>query len=130
MARLVQNIQQIINKLYSPIQLFITQKDKQILHTLIENEKLPDLSSPDEEVKNQTFIILRILSAVCLGIIFFLVYKFDINFKNMFLYTCILLLTIAITDYMFSTFIASKFIYTDANFVMKTVLESFHNQIE
>lgn len=91
----------------------------------------PDMKDADEaasennsKLKTKTYIIVAVVTIILFSIISLIIWKYNINLKNFAISNGVVILAVAITYFIFSTFVIATFKSADPNTVKKAVLES------
>lgn len=105
----------------SELSVFMTPTQAQFVASTLRN---PDLSTEDAHVaekngqlKTKAMKVLGIGSLIGIGIVWMLCSHFELDFIQLIKHNLIVLLFVALTEYIFLTYIAQNFIITDMNFV-------------
>jgi magnesium-transporting ATPase (P-type) len=112
------------------------------VNNAIANIKAPDMTEQDTQAKEsnqnlvkESVIVISIVTAVIMTVIFSLWYmsnkdagffkKFDI--KEVFIHNSIIILAVAVTEFLFTTLVIGNYISVDPNNTVKRVIENFKN---
>lgn len=84
------------------------------------------IKAKNQEIINQSLMLISIFATVLLLLIIFLFVKNcnKINLQKMFLKNVALLLVVALTEFLFTTYIASKYISFDPNYIKYTLTDA------
>jgi hypothetical protein len=110
--------------------------DKQTAQTLTSNISIPDMSSADKQVDEHNSIIqqdaFKIISVIAIGgvLLTIIVAKYyKLNLAYILRTNLIILLFVALTEYVFLTYIGQNFISLDPNFVRNKILISLKKSV-
>ena len=133
-SRIEKNIveircKKIIEDLTDPIVTLSTPDMIDQINSNLEKLTQPDLSEEDEKVSannkallKKSFIVISIL--FILGIfavlVLYLIYKFPL--KNLIISNIVMLIFVALTEFMFMTFFAQNYITVDSNFIKNKII--------
>lgn len=84
------------------------------------------INAKNQEIINQSLMLISIFATVLLLLIIFLFVKNcnKIDLQKMFLKNVALLLVVALTEFLFTTYIASKYISFDPNYIKYTLTDA------
>lgn len=84
------------------------------------------IKAKNQEIINQSLMLISIFATVILLLIIFLFVKNcnKIDLQKMFLKNVALLLVVALTEFLFTTYIASKYISFDPNYIKYTLTDA------
>ncbi|MAI15338.1 MAG: hypothetical protein CMM15_15135 [Rhodospirillaceae bacterium] len=84
------------------------------------------IKAKNQEIINQSLMLISIFATILLLLIIFLFVKNcnKIDLQKMFLKNVALLLVVALTEFLFTTYIASKYISFDPNYIKYTLTDA------
>jgi hypothetical protein len=111
--------------------------DKETAQKLTSNISIPDMSEADKQVEEQNASLqqdaFKTLSMICVGgiLLTIIIAKYyKLNFADIFKTNIIILVFVAITEYIFLTFVGQNFISLDPNFVRRKILLSLKKSVD
>jgi hypothetical protein len=124
-------MQYITNNFLDNISLFIPDSKRQLISSMLNHIKIPDLSSQDNKVNENNKKIMYEAFKVVLGFLITSViitglmsYYFDFSFKEIFLQSILIIAVVASIEYTFLTKFGSRFISADVNFVKYKIIDA------
>ena len=135
--KVIQNqMNYITNQLLDEFSVFIPDSAIPQLKALIDKINVPDLSVQDEKVKKanniifqQTLKIIIIVMICALVVTFGMSRYYDFSYINVLMMTGLSIAVVAIIEYVFLTFFASKYLSADFTFVKYKILDTIQKNI-
>jgi hypothetical protein len=123
----------IVNDLAGGSNLILTPDQKKSIGTAIQNNLVvPDMSTEDAEVKSNNNKLkkkaLKIFGSIViagLAVIAYLYMKYSINLTEIVKYSLIILLVVALTEYLFVTEVSKNYEIVDPNYVRYLIMNNF-----
>lgn len=127
----MSQVDRILNSAYDSVKLFLTPQMKSHIIAAIDNRTdQASLEHVDRKIKlsnqklrNLTYLITFVLVLTGLIVSYHLCVQHNLNFYKILGNNVIILLGIALIEYIFATHIVTRYIYIDSNFVKKTVID-------
>jgi len=129
----VKRSTEIVNSITSNMKTIIPENQKQIIKSdIIPYLVIPDsLKQADQDVENANNALQKsaiqyifIFAAACLIIVFCMSFTFKFSFFEIIEENIIVLVFVAITEYIFLTFFAQNYITIDSNFVKSKMIDT------
>lgn len=123
-----------ITDLVGNAQFFLTEYQLEMLKQYIGTIQIPDMSQADKQAKqhNKKLIIeasiimgILLIVGIIISVILSIVYKF--SFGKLLILNLVILIFIALTEFMFLTFLGKRYKSLDPNFIKVTILETIQN---
>jgi hypothetical protein len=122
---------QIINDLVEEVSMFLSEEDNAKLRTLFSKINPPDMTDIDNKVKLQNEALVKktfytMLAMLTIGVLIIALLWFfgKISLSSLLQQNAIALISIGLTDFVFLTFIASKYHPSDESQVKKIFLKN------
>jgi hypothetical protein len=129
----VKRSTEIVDDITSNMKMIIPEDQKQIIkNTIVPYLTIPDsLNKADKDVENANNALQKsaieyifIFASVCIVIVFCLSMMFKFSFFEIVEENIIVLVFVAITEYIFLTFFAQNYITIDSNFVKGKMIDT------
>jgi hypothetical protein len=124
-------MQYITNNFLDNISLFIPDNKRKLISSMLNNVKIPDLSSQDNKVRENNNKIMYSAFKIVLGFFLstilvtaLLSYYYDFSYKEIFLQSLLIIAVVATIEYSFLTKFGSRFISADVNFVKYKIIDT------
>jgi len=127
----VSQVNYIVDDILGDISRIAPQDKKQLLKSVANEIEAPILEDADRKVKQNNdelihtaSIILSVVFVAGMLISYIISRYYEHDYKSIFYENLILLAGIAVVEFVFATFIATKYISGDPNYVRRSVLRS------
>jgi len=130
----MNNMSYLTNDMLRDILLLVPKNQENIVVNKLTSIKIPDMSKEDAEnnennkkILKQAVTVVGAFLCIVLLSTFYMSKKYNFSYENI-LKLCLLTVSvIAIVEFFFLRFFASKFLAADANFIKYTILDTLQN---
>jgi ABC-type siderophore export system fused ATPase/permease subunit len=133
---LKDQVDYLVNDMGSMIK-FLPENTRNLAKAYIGTLKTPDMSAQDAQVEEsnkkllkKAITVIAISLLVGLGVVFWMYIKYGFDIKELLINNLIVLVFVAITEFVFLTYVGAKYITADPNFVKKTLIESVAEKLQ